>query len=551
MTVSAENGQKKLIALTFDDGPGAYTQRLLDGLAERDVHATFFELGMRAESYDETTRRIFSEGHQVAQHGYDHPQLTTLSDDKVRWQIDHTKDILNNVLGRSLTYLVRPPYGDCNSRVLSLLNAPAIIWSIDPVDWRDRNAYTVRDRIVSRAFDGAIILCHDIYSSTVDGALMAIDILKEQGYEFVTVNELYRRRGVALNNGEKYYSCKPTGTQLDPITAPTISTEIINGSAKVKLTAEPGTAIYYTTDGSDPAFKGKRYTAPFDYTVGMTVKACAAYNLNGSRSDTVTKKLDTLGIDPTVRMENGKIVFDNRNKNADVRYTTDGTEPNENSKWYTAPFECYDGVLRFRALGTNVCTAVKTIYVTKSGNLFWDVPNTSWYFDEVDRAVTMGLFNGTDVYRFSPDGEMTRAMFVTTLCRLMQSKGCYTPPQQTQSFTDVPAGQWYSEAAAWAAENNIVLGYGDGSFRPERTISREEMCVILDRLLNMIGKETDGTPKSFADADSISDWAKESVDRLSACGIVNGQSGNRFAPLSSSTRAEAATVLLRLSDLIG
>lgn len=551
MTVSAENGQKKLIALTFDDGPGAYTQRLLDGLAERDVHATFFELGMRAETYDETTRRIFSEGHQVAQHGYDHPQLTTLSDDEVRWQIDHTKDILNNVLGRSLTYLVRPPYGDCNSRVLSLLNAPAIIWSIDPVDWRDRNAYTVRDRIVSRAFDGAIILCHDIYSSTVDGALMAIDILKEQGYEFVTVNELYRRRGVALNNGEKYYSCKPTGTQIDPITAPTISTEIINGSAKVKLTAEAGTAIYYTTDGSDPAFKGKRYTAPFDYTVGMTVKACAAYNLNGSRSDTVTKKLDTLGIDPTVRVENGKIVFDNRNKNADIRYTTDGTEPNENSKCYSAPFECYDGVLRFRALGTNVCTAVKTIYVTKSGNLFWDVPNTSWYFDEVDRAVTMGLFNGTDVYRFSPDGEMTRAMFVTTLCRLMKSKGCYTPPQQTQSFTDVPAGQWYSEAAAWAAENNIVLGYGDGSFRPERTISREEMCVILDRLLNMIGKETDGTPKSFADADSISDWAKESVNRLSACGIVNGQSGNRFAPLSSSTRAEAATVLLRLRDLIG
>lgn len=551
MTVSAANGQKKLIALTFDDGPGPYTQRLLDGLAARGVHATFFELGMRAETYDDTTRRIYSEGHQVAQHGYNHPQLTSLSDDDVRWQINHTKDILNEVLGHSFTYVVRPPYGDYNSRVLSLLNAPAIIWSIDPVDWRDRNAYTVRDRIVSRAYDGAIILCHDIYSSTVDGALMAIDILQEQGYEFVTVNELYRRRGVSLNNGETYYSCKPTDIQLGAVEAPVISTEIINGSAKVKLTAEAGTAIYYTTDGSDPTLYGVRYTGPFAYRAGMTVKACAAYNLNGSRSDTVTKKLDTLGIDPTVCVENGKIVFTNRNQNADVCYTTDGSEPNGNSKHYSAPFACFDGVLRFRALGTNVCTATQTIYVTKNGNLFWDVPNTSWYFDEADRATTLGIFKGTDVYCFSPDGKLTRAMFVTTLYRLIQSKDAGVTAQKTQSFTDVPDGQWYSEAAAWAAENGIVLGYSDGTFRPEQNITREEMCVILDRLLDKIGKETDGTPKNFADADSISAWAKESVDRMSACGIVNGQNGNRFAPLSSSTRAEAATVLLRLYDLIG
>ena len=128
--------------------------------------------------------------------------------------------------------------GDFNSRVLSLLDAPAIIWSIDPVDWRDRNAYTVRDRIVARAFDGAIILCHDIYSSTVDGVLMAIDILQEQGYEFVTVNELYRRRGVSLNNGETYYSCKPTGTQLDAVKAPVISTEIVNGNADTKTVGQ-------------------------------------------------------------------------------------------------------------------------------------------------------------------------------------------------------------------------------------------------------------------------------------------------------------------------
>lgn len=551
MKASAANGQKKLIALTFDDGPGSYTGRLLDGLAERNVHATFFEVGSRAETYDETTRRIYAEGHQVAQHGYDHPTLTTLSDEKVRWQINHTKDILNEALGQDFTYLVRPPYGDCNSRVLSLLNAPAILWSIDPVDWRDRNADTVRDRIVSNAFDGAIILCHDIYSSTVDGALMAIDKLQDAGYEFVTVNELFRRRGEALQNGERYYSCKPTGTQLEAVSEPTVSAQMLDGTIKVKLTADAGAAIYYTLDGSDPAFNGTRYTEPFSYKVGATLKACAAFDLNGSRSETVTKKLDSLGIDPTVSVKNGMLTFTNQNKNASVYYTTDGTEPTTNSKCYTTPLACFDGVLRFRALGTNVCTETQTIYVTVNGNLFWDVPNTSWYFSKVDRAVTLGIFNGTGTYRFDPDAGLTRGMFVTTLYRLVKAKGVAMSVEGTQSFADVPAGQWYTDAAIWAAENDIVFGYEDGTFRPERSISREEMCAILDRLLTVLGEKTDGTPKTFADEDDISDWAKDSVARMSACGLIEGQGENCFAPHATSTRAEAATVLLRLYDRIG
>lgn len=550
-TVSAANGQKKLIALTFDDGPGPYTNRLLDGLAERNVHATFFELGMRAEEYDQTTRRIYAEGHQVAQHGYDHPTLTTQSDEKVRWQIDHTRDILNEILGQNFTYYVRPPYGDCNSRVLSLLNAPAIFWSVDPVDWRDRDADTVRDRIVSNAYDGAIILCHDIYSTTVDGALMAIDKLKADGYEFVTVSELFRRRGVTPQNGERYSSCKPTGTQAEAVSAPTVGAELIDGTIKVKLSADTGAAIYYTLDGSEPAFNGTRYTEPFTYQAGATLKACAAYNLNGGRSETVTKKLDSLGIDPTVCVQDGKLVFSNQNENAYVYYTTDGTEPSAGSQCYTTPFACYDGMLRFRALGANVSTATQTIYVTAKGNLFLDVPNTSWYFHNVDRAVALGIFNGTGTYRFDPDTGLTRAMFVTTLYRLVKGKGIDVSLKGTQSFSDVPAGQWYTDAAIWASENGIVLGYEDGSFRPERSISREEMCAILDRLLTLLEVKTDGTPMTFADAGSISDWAKDSVARMSACGLIKGQGNNCFAPKATSTRAEAATVLLRLYDLIG
>ncbi len=550
-TASAANGQKKLIALTFDDGPGPYTNRLLDGLAERNVHVTFFELGMRAEEYKETTRRIYAEGHQVAQHGYNHPTLTTQSDEQVRWQIDHTRDIINEALGQNFTYYVRPPYGDCNARVLSLLNAPAIFWSIDPVDWRDRNADTVRDRIVSNAYDGAIILCHDIYSTTVNGALMAIDKLKAEGYEFVTVSELFRRRGVTPQNGERYSSCKPTGTQTEAVSAPTVGAELIDGRMKVKLSADPGAAIYYTLNGSDPALYGTKYTEPFSYPAGATLKACAAFHLNGSRSETITKKLDSLGIDPIVSVQDGNVVFTNQNENADVYFTTDGTEPTTNSRCYTVPFACYDGVLRFCALGANVSTATQTIYVTANGNLFLDVPNTSWYFHNVDRAVALGIFNGTGTYRFAPDTGLTRAMFVTTLYRLVKEKGMDVSLKGTQSFSDVPAGQWYTDAAIWASENGIVFGYEDGTFRPERSISREEMCAILDRLLTLLEVKTDGTPMTFADAGSISDWAKDSVARMSACGLIKGQGNNRFAPKATSTRAEAATVLLRLYDLIG
>ncbi len=554
MTASAASAQRskggKLIALTFDDGPGPYTNRLLDGLAEREVCVTFFTLGSRAEQYTDTIRRAYREGHQIAQHSYDHPELTAKSDDQVRWQIGHTKDILNDVLDQSFTYLVRPPYGSYNSRVLSLLGAPAIQWSIDPLDWKDRNAYTVRDRIVADAFDGAIILAHDIHSTTVDGALMAIDKLLAQGYEFVTVNELFRRRGVKLENGQCYYSCKKNGTDLGPIAAPTFSTEVTYGGARIMLSADAGAKIYYTTDGSDPVTNGICYSGAFAYQPGMKIKACAVFDLNGSRSKTVTLTPTYFGKDPTVEIRDGKIVLNNPNADSDVRYTTDGTAPNKDSKRYTEPIACYDGVLRFCALGMGINTAPQTIYVTKNGNLFWDVRSTAWYSDEVDRAVSLGIFNGTGEFRFEPDSSLTRAMFVTTIYRTMKLCGIDVTTDDTVSFDDVPTGKWYTEAVAWAAKNKIILGYEDQSFRPNRTISREEMCVILDRVFTLLEQDISGTPMTFVDEDRISDWAKDSVDRMSACGMINGQGNNRFAPKSTTTRAEAATVLLRVYDLL-
>ena len=207
----------KLVALTFDDGPGPHTDRLLDGLKARGVQVTFFMVGTNVENYPDTVARVYREGHQVANHSYDHSDLTDLSDSGVRSQIQRTNALLDLACGKGSTYLVRAPYGSTNARVRAAVGAPLVYWSVDPEDWKYRNAETVKNKIVKDAYDGAIILIHDIHSTSVDGALAAIDIMQSQGYEFVTVRELFRRRGQSMENGTQYYSCKPNGTDLGPV----------------------------------------------------------------------------------------------------------------------------------------------------------------------------------------------------------------------------------------------------------------------------------------------------------------------------------------------
>lgn len=545
LAASAKTGGK-LIALTFDDGPGPYTATLLDGLKERGVKVTFFMVGQNAKNYPETVRRIYTEGHQIAQHTYDHPTLSTKSDEQVRWQLDTTDDILNGHLGMNFNYALRPPYGDYKSHTMEIIGKPAIFWSVDPLDWKYRNSDTVCRNIVSGAFDGAIILSHDIHATTVPGALNAIDQLMEQGYEFVTVNELFRRRGVSLNNGERYYSCKPTGTDLGPITVPTMTVKSSYGKVTVQLTAQSGMDIYYTTDGSDPALNGTLYLDEFSATVGTTVKAVASHNLNGSRSAVMTEKIEgATAIEPTFEVKDGKLIITNPNENTDLRYTTDGSDPTPTSSIYTAPLDCFDGVLSYSVMGEGIATKVARMYVTKNGNLFRDVPNTAWYFASIDRAATLGMLNGVEKYCFEPDGSLTRAMFVTMLYRVSGESGAAAAGI---SFKDVKDGQWYTEAVRWAVQNEIVKGYEDGTFRPDRSINREEMCAMMHRAMRKLLSETSDAKLTFADADEISEWARDSVRTMVKTGIMKGMEDNRFAPAETATRAQAATVLLRMLD---
>lgn len=532
----------KLIALTFDDGPAVDTPRLLDGLAERGVKVTFFLLGERLNYYPETVRRIYREGHQIASHTYDHTALSTLSTEGIRGQVERTESLLNELLGTDDTYVVRTPYGDYTERVLSAVNRPVILWSVDPADWQDRNAATVRSRIVSAAFDGAIVLAHDIHSTTVDGALAAIDDLLAEGYEFVTVNELFRRRGTPLNAGERYYSCKPNGIDIGALEAPTAEYESVYGGIRVTLSAQE--TVFCSVDGGD----FEAYAQPLLLRPDQTLAAYAQSD-SGSRSETVDltpQAPQTASV--TVRCSDGAVVMENPNADCDIRYTTDGAEPNAESPIYTEPFACFDGELRYCVMGSGVWSQTQSVYVTERGNLFTDVPCSAWYFDEVDRAVALGLFQGVGNNEFLPEEPLTRGMFVTVLFRLMQKRGEDVSVSGAADFPDVDSKQWYAEAVAWAADREVVLGYEDGTFRPDRTVTREEMCTLLARATPDAFPK-DGAPQ-FKDADKISAWAKKAVAQVSACGIIKGTDGQRFAPADTATRAQAAAVLLRFYEFL-
>lgn len=203
----------KLIAFTFDDGPGAYTLDLLDALAARNAKATFFIAGYRVSSYPGVLDQIVAGGHQLASHTYNHKNLNTLSYDGVVQEMESNRKLLVQAGGDHM-YYIRPPYGNANDTVRSAADAPLINWSVDSLDWKSLNADSVCSTILSEAYDGAIVLVHDIYQSSVKGAIAAMDVLAEQGYEFVTVEELLLRRGITPEIGVMYYDAKNKGINL-------------------------------------------------------------------------------------------------------------------------------------------------------------------------------------------------------------------------------------------------------------------------------------------------------------------------------------------------
>lgn len=188
------NTSRKVVALTYDDGPHAkLTPQLLDILRSENVRATFFVLGSLVEAYPQIVQRMAAEGHEVANHTWDHPRLPSLSAEKFDRQIRETTAIIEKNTGQKVT-IMRPTYGLYNERVkndlLEKYRLDMILWSVDPNDWKKPGANTVARRLIEGAHPGAILLAHDIHPGTIAATPKAIAGLKAKGYEFVTVSEL-------------------------------------------------------------------------------------------------------------------------------------------------------------------------------------------------------------------------------------------------------------------------------------------------------------------------------------------------------------------------
>ena len=181
--------EKPMIALTFDDGPSRYSEELLDGLKERKVQATFFLLGVNMEGNEEIVKRMEEEGHLLGNHTYHHVQLSRLSDQQAQEELEMTNELIEDITGQQPIF-ARPPFGSWNKKKEFPADLIPVLWNVDPLDWKTYQTDTVVSRIMNNVEDGDIILLHDSYPTSVEAALRTIDMLREEGYVFVTVDEL-------------------------------------------------------------------------------------------------------------------------------------------------------------------------------------------------------------------------------------------------------------------------------------------------------------------------------------------------------------------------
>lgn len=178
---------------------------------------------------------------------------------------------------------------------------------------------------------------------------------------------------------------------------------------------------------------------------------------------------------------------------------------------------------------------------------FSDVTEEDWFFDSVMYTAEKGYFNGTGDGIFEPYTNVTRGMLVTVIGRL---EGISDKPTDTV-YTDVDSNAYYAAHIAWATENGIVDGYGNGLFGPEDLVTREQMAKITANYLSYkTGVTVEDTSLAYADTAEISDWAAEPVALAAQQGIMNGNADGTFAPKSFATRAETAAVIERLDRLI-
>lgn len=199
---------KPMIALTFDDGPYAPVgNRIMDCLEQYNGRSTFFVVGNRVSQYKTEIRRMHDNGHEIANHTYEHKYLTKLGAEAIRSQIERCNDAVAAITGEA-PKLVRLPGGLKNSTVLANVHYPMIMWNIDTMDWKTKNAQKTIAAVVGKVHDGDIVLMHELYTASGDAAVSIIPALTEQGFQLVTVSEMARFRG-GVSAGKIYNKFRP------------------------------------------------------------------------------------------------------------------------------------------------------------------------------------------------------------------------------------------------------------------------------------------------------------------------------------------------------
>ena len=180
------------IALTFDDGPSAaYTGKLLEGLRERGVQATFFLIGENIEKEDNAllVRQMAREGHLIGNHTYHHVQLTKIKEEEAIKELEKTNQLIEKITGNPVEY-VRPPYGELPGKLSEKISMIPVMWTVDPLDWSVKDTEKIVSKVVTQTKENDMILLHDCYETSVEAALQIIDRLQEKGFEFVTADRL-------------------------------------------------------------------------------------------------------------------------------------------------------------------------------------------------------------------------------------------------------------------------------------------------------------------------------------------------------------------------
>lgn len=201
---------KPMVALTFDDGPSKYTPKILDSLEANGGRATFFMVGNRIGSYPSTVKRMVDLGCEPASHTWDHTYITKMSESVLLSNLGKVDTAVQSAAGVS-TKLMRPPGGyvnDASKAVLAKKGVPAIMWSIDTLDWKTKNAQKTIDSVLNNVQDGDIVLMHDLYGTTADAAAVIIPELTKRGYQLVTVSEMASYRG-GMQAGHTYSRFRP------------------------------------------------------------------------------------------------------------------------------------------------------------------------------------------------------------------------------------------------------------------------------------------------------------------------------------------------------